>query len=67
MLFFAPYFYLNAQTPFFGQAANGCEAEFAEAVRKSGLELIERFDILVNGKKAAIFVMKKPGEPSEQA
>lgn len=42
------------------------KAEFAEAVRKSGLELIERFDILVNGKKAAIFVMKKPGEPSEQ-
>ena len=33
--------------------------EFAAAVKKSGLDITERFDILVNGKKAAIFVMRK--------
>lgn len=33
--------------------------EFAAAVKKSGLDMLERFDILVNGKKAAIFVMRK--------
>ena len=35
------------------------KTEFASAVKKSGLDMVERFDILVNGKKAAIFVMKK--------
>jgi len=35
------------------------KTEFASAVKKSGLDLVERFDILVNGKKAAIFVMRK--------
>lgn len=38
------------------------KAEFADAVSRSELELTERFDILVNGKKAAIFVLKKPGD-----
>lgn len=38
------------------------KAEFDAAVKKSDLDLMERFDILVNGKKAAIFVMRKPGD-----
>ena len=33
--------------------------EFAYAADKSDMEVLERFDILVNGKKAAIFVMRK--------
>jgi tRNA G10 N-methylase Trm11 len=41
------------------------KSEFADAVRKSDLELMERFDILVNGKKAAVFVLRKPG-PSDR-
>lgn len=36
--------------------------EFESAANKSGLDLTERFDILVNGKKAAIFVLRKPGK-----
>ena len=35
------------------------KTEFASAVKKSGLDMLERFDILVNGKKAAIFVLRK--------
>ena len=35
------------------------KTEFAAALKKSSLDLVERFDILVNGKKAAIFVMRK--------
>lgn len=35
------------------------KTEFANAVKKSGLDILERFDILVNGKKAAIFVLRK--------
>ena len=35
------------------------KTEFANAVKKSNLDVTERFDILVNGKKAAIFVMRK--------
>lgn len=35
------------------------KTEFANAVKKSGLDMLERFDILVNGKKAAIFVLRK--------
>ncbi len=35
------------------------KTEFAAAAKKSGLDVVERFDILVNGKKAAIFVMRK--------
>ena len=35
------------------------KTEFAAAVKKSDLDVTERFDILVNGKKAAIFVLRK--------
>ena len=35
------------------------KGEFAAAVEQSSLTLSERFDILVNGKKAAIFVLRK--------
>lgn len=33
--------------------------EFSAAANKSDLDIVERFDILVNGKKAAIFVLRK--------
>lgn len=35
------------------------KTEFAAAVKKSDMNIVERFDILVNGKKAAIFVLRK--------
>ena len=35
------------------------KSEFADAAKRSGLDVIEKFDILVNGKKAAIFVMRR--------
>lgn len=36
--------------------------EFAYAAAEAGLEMLERFDMLVNGKKAAVFVVRKKAE-----